>query len=82
MAADMPSMRCVGYRQVWQYLEGEFGLAALREKAIAATRQLAKRQLTWLRNMDDVLEFDCLLEDLPQRVHENLAEQLAGGSRE
>ena len=82
VTADMPSMRCVGYRQVWQYLEGEFGLAALREKAIAATRQLAKRQLTWLRSMDDVLEFDCLLEDLPRRVHETLAEQLASRSRE
>ena len=77
VAADMPSMRCVGYRQVWQYLEGEIGLATLRQKAVAATRQLAKRQLTWLRSMDDVLQFDCLLDDLPQRVHENLSEQLA-----
>lgn len=77
VSADMPSMRCVGYRQVWQYLEGEFGLATLRQKAVAATRQLAKRQLTWLRSMDDVLQFDCLLDDLPQRVHEKLSEQLA-----
>ena len=56
---DMPSMRAVGYRQVWQYLDGEFGLAALREKAAAATRQLAKRQMTWLRAMPDVTRFDC-----------------------
>ena len=55
----MPSMRAVGYRQVWQYLDGEFGLAALREKAAAATRQLAKRQMTWLRAMPDVARFDC-----------------------
>ena len=46
---DMPSMRAVGYRQVWQYLDGDYDLAAMRERGIAATRQLAKRQLTWLR---------------------------------
>ena len=57
---DTPSMRCVGYRQAWQYLDGEFGLAGLREKGIAATRQLAKRQLTWLRGMDDTTAMDCL----------------------
>jgi len=56
----MPSMRCVGYRQAWQYLEGDFDLAALREKGIAATRQLAKRQMTWLRGMDDAETLDCL----------------------
>jgi tRNA dimethylallyltransferase len=44
-------MRCVGYRQAWGYLEGEYGEAELREKGIAATRQLAKRQLTWLRSL-------------------------------
>jgi tRNA dimethylallyltransferase len=49
--AALPSMRCVGYRQAWGYLEGEYGLETLREKGIAATRQLAKRQLTWLRGL-------------------------------
>ncbi len=49
--AALPSMRCVGYRQAWGYLEGEYGKAELREKGIAATRQLAKRQLTWLRSL-------------------------------
>ncbi len=49
--AGLPSMRCVGYRQAWGYLEGEYGKAELREKGIAATRQLAKRQLTWLRSL-------------------------------
>jgi len=49
--ASLPSMRCVGYRQAWGYLEGEYGKAELREKGIAATRQLAKRQLTWLRSL-------------------------------
>ena len=42
-------MRCVGYRQAWEYLEGEHRPAGLRDTGIAATRQLAKRQLTWLR---------------------------------
>ncbi|KFZ37530.1 tRNA dimethylallyltransferase [Shewanella mangrovi] len=46
---ELPSMRCVGYRQCWQYLDGEFDRENMTEKAIAATRQLAKRQLTWLR---------------------------------
>ena len=49
--AAMPSMRCVGYRQAWDYLEGAIDLAALRARGIAATRQLAKRQFTWLRAM-------------------------------
>jgi tRNA dimethylallyltransferase len=54
LTAELPSMRAVGYRQVWQHLEGEFGLAELRERAVAATRQLAKRQLTWLRSFPGV----------------------------
>ncbi len=65
---DMPSMRCVGYRQTWDYLDAKIGLASLREQGIAATRQLAKRQLTWLRAMKDVVEFDCLAEDLSDQV--------------
>ncbi len=46
----LPSMRAVGYRQVWQYLAGEIDETAMRERALAATRQLAKRQFTWLRS--------------------------------
>jgi tRNA dimethylallyltransferase len=46
----LPSMRAVGYRQVWEHLEGRYDRETLREKGIAATRQLAKRQLTWLRS--------------------------------
>jgi tRNA dimethylallyltransferase len=49
--AGLPSMRCVGYRQAWRFLEGEITAAELRETGIAATRQLAKRQLTWLRSL-------------------------------
>ena len=64
----LPSMRCVGYRQTWQYLDGEFDKKALREKGIAATRQLCKRQLTWLRAMPERIVIDCLAPDAPQRV--------------
>ncbi|MHA7598388.1 tRNA (adenosine(37)-N6)-dimethylallyltransferase MiaA [Alicycliphilus sp. T452] len=49
--ADLPSMRCVGYRQAWESLDGLHPLASLPERGIAATRQLAKRQITWLRGM-------------------------------
>jgi tRNA dimethylallyltransferase len=51
---DLPSMRCVGYRQAWGFLEGEYGASELRAKGIAATRQLAKRQLTWLRSLPGI----------------------------
>jgi len=68
LSLAMPSMRCVGYRQAWQYLDGEFNLATLREKGLAATRQLAKRQLTWLRGMEGVQQFDCLAPDVAQQV--------------
>jgi tRNA dimethylallyltransferase len=76
LSPSLPSMRAVGYRQAWQYLDGEFGLAGLREKGIAATRQLAKRQLTWLRAMQDVSRFDCLAADLPEQVAGSLASTL------
>jgi len=51
LSTDLPSMRAVGYRQAWEFLEGRITQAELREKGIAATRQLAKRQLTWLRSL-------------------------------
>lgn len=50
LSADLPSMRSVGYRQVWEYLEGELEREEMAYRATVATRQLAKRQLTWLRN--------------------------------
>jgi tRNA dimethylallyltransferase len=74
---EMASMRCVGYRQAWRYLDGEFGLAELRETGIAATRQLAKRQLTWLRSMPPDAQFDCLSPDLAQTVSDWLAPRMA-----
>ena len=54
----MPSMRCVGYRQAWRYFDGEIGREEMVQKALAATRQLAKRQLTWLRQETDALWYD------------------------
>jgi tRNA dimethylallyltransferase len=54
----MPSMRAVGYRQAWEHLDGAYPLHILREKGIAATRQLAKRQMTWLRSFSGVVRLD------------------------
>jgi tRNA dimethylallyltransferase len=58
LTADTPSMRAVGYRQVWELLEGQCDEATMRGRALAATRQLAKRQLTWLRSFPDLLRLD------------------------
>ena len=68
LAAGLPSMRCVGYRQAWEHLDGLYDARAMHERALAATRQLAKRQLTWLRAMPQRRVIDCLLPDAPQRV--------------
>ena len=65
---NLPAMRCVGYRQAWQFLDKEINEVELLNKGIAATRQLAKRQLTWLRSMPDNIELDCLADDLVQQV--------------
>lgn len=58
LSPDMPSMRCVGYRQAWSWLAGEGDYAGMVEKGTAATRQLAKRQLTWLRKWQNVTWLD------------------------
>jgi tRNA dimethylallyltransferase len=58
LSADSTSMRAVGYRQVWEHLEGACDAATMRSRAIAATRQLAKRQLTWLRAFPDLVRLD------------------------
>jgi tRNA dimethylallyltransferase len=63
LSPNLPSMRCVGYRQSWDYLDGKIDRAGLRETGIIATRQLAKRQLTWLRAMPDRIVVDCLGRD-------------------
>ena len=58
--AGLPSMRCVGYRQVWEAQEGAYGQPEMRDRGIFATRQLAKRQITWLTNSFAAEAFDCL----------------------
>ena len=58
LSLDMPSMRCIGYRQMWNYLENKVSYADMQNQAVAATRQLAKRQLTWLRHYPETILID------------------------
>ena len=76
LRADMPSMRTVGYRQAWAHLEGAMDAAELRDRGVFATRQLAKRQLTWLRSTPDTETFDCLSPDLVKQVRIYVQRQL------
>lgn len=67
--ADLPSMRAVGYRQVWDHLDGKLTLEEMRERGIIATRQLAKRQFTWLRSWENLHWLDSLARDnLPRAL--------------
>lgn len=68
LGPEMPAIRSVGYRQVWQYLDGQLDYAVLREKGVVATRQLAKRQLTWLRSMPGLIKIDCLNNELDEEA--------------
>ena len=65
---DLPAMRCVGYRQAWEALDGVYPLSELPERGIAATRQLAKRQITWLRSMPDRIAVPCEAADAQNTV--------------
>ncbi len=76
LTQDATSMRCVGYRQALEHLAGDYDLAELRDRGIFATRQLAKRQLTWLRGMADSLELDCLQSDLQNQVLQVIKQHL------
>ena len=78
LTPESTSMRCVGYRQALEHLAGQYDLAELRDRGIFATRQLAKRQLTWLRGMDDTLELDCLNADLNGLVFSEIKQFLRG----
>ena len=69
--ADLPSMRCVGYRQAWEALDGQWPMAELRDKGIFATRQLAKRQITWLRSMPQRQVVAC---DAPDALDQVMAQ--------
>ena len=70
---DATSMRCVGYRQALEYLAGDYDAAALCERGIFATRQLAKRQLTWLRSMVDVTVIDCICPDFQSTLLQKIS---------
>jgi tRNA dimethylallyltransferase len=74
--SDLPAIRSVGYRQVWQYLAGEIDYQSIQTKAIAATRQLAKRQLTWMRSWPDLTHFECMNEKLFEQVSRHLEQYL------
>lgn len=83
LGPGLPSMRTVGYRQVWSYLTGEVNYNEMVERSIAATRQLAKRQLTWLRRYPDVERVECTTEspmkeamELVQRITIDMESQL------
>jgi tRNA dimethylallyltransferase len=76
LSEAMPSIRCVGYRQIWAYLKGEYDKATMIDKAIAATRQLAKRQFTWLRRETEAISFDSHAPDLHAEVLAEIEDKL------
>lgn len=78
LTADSTSMRCVGYRQALEHLAGLYDSKELRDRGIFATRQLAKRQLTWLRGMDDIVEIDCL----SPKLHETVLHEISAFIKE
>ncbi|MEA3138408.1 MAG: tRNA dimethylallyltransferase [Gammaproteobacteria bacterium] len=81
LGPEHPSMRAVGYRQIWRYLAGLSALDEATEQAIAATRQLAKRQLTWLRRRTDARWLDSMRPDVARSIFEALSESgFANGS--
>ncbi len=74
---NLPSMRCVGYRQVWEAQEGIIPARDVRDRGVFATRQLAKRQITWLTNSIESEVFDCLDTQLPDKVSQRVAQFLS-----
>ena len=78
LTPDLPAMRCVGYRQAWEALDGTLPMSELRDRGVFATRQLAKRQITWLRSLPlrTVLEADGqdVLKKALQWVDQNMSE--------
>jgi tRNA dimethylallyltransferase len=78
LSEELPAIRSAGYRQAWQYLAGKIDEQTMREQAVAATRQLAKRQLTWLRRRwADAKWFEMTAVDLEKMVHQYLLEQVS-----
>jgi len=76
LTVDMPAIRAVGYRQAWSYLDGEYDLDTMIEKGIIATRQLAKRQFTWLRRETDAILFASWQESLSEQVFQRIKSDL------
>lgn len=74
---DLPAIRAVGYRQIWSHLSGEYSLAEARDKGIAATRQLAKRQITWLRSWTGLNWIDSGAENTQEQVKFKVRNYLA-----
>ena len=77
----LPSVRCVGYRQMWAHLDGAIDLPTAREQAIAATRQLAKRQLTWLRAQPERTQVDCLSPNAAAQTVDTVAALLSNNPK-
>jgi tRNA dimethylallyltransferase len=75
----LPSIRCVGYRQAWEYLDGSIDYNAMRDTGIIATRQLCKRQLTWLRAMPQRMVVDCCAADAAQQLQQQVLAKIAMG---
>lgn len=74
----MPSMRCVGYRQVWEYLDRTIDYATMRDKGVFATRQLCKRQLTWLRSIENRTIADCAVEGATEAALAQIQKAIEG----
>lgn len=81
LSRELPSIRSVGYAQVWDYLEGKLSYDAMQEQAIAATRQLAKRQLTWLRRWPEAITFETLTDENFDKVFQ-LIERITHNCKE
>lgn len=73
----LPSMRCVGYRQMWEYLDGMYDKDTMKEKGIIATRQLAKRQITWLRAMPERIIVDSNSGNAAQQIADHVQKAMA-----
>lgn len=76
LTLDLPSMRCVGYRQIWEVQDGIAPRAEMRDRGIYATRQLAKRQITWIGNTLKPETFDCLAPNLQAQIERRVARAL------
>jgi tRNA dimethylallyltransferase len=77
LTPDLPAMRCVGYRQAWEALDGTLPMSELRDRGVFATRQLAKRQITWLRSLPQRMVLQADDKDVVQKALQWVDLQLA-----